>query len=351
MKHKHKYKHNKTLHFWQKPQGRIAIATTITGCCAVGYIVSLALAMPQQTAPKDTAAKPEASQSDVAGWRDQSGAVLPTPTPGSPEAIAAEAAKQAAQNAAASTPNPTATPQATPTPFIAGPDLFHATKKEYAMQLVSSAENSSLNWKAQYAYIEDIGDGRGYTAGIIGFCSGTGDMLEVVRRYASLAPGNALAAFIPALESVNGSASHAGLDPNFTTTWQAAANDQLFQQAQNSLRDDWYFNPAVSSAKSDGVHALGQFIYYDAMVMHGQSGFDSIRAAATAAALTPAQGGDETSYLHKFLDARKAAMLAEPAHSNTTRVDTAQRVFLNNGNLNLNPPLNWHVYGDSYTIN
>lgn len=130
------------------------------------------------------------------------------------------------------------------------------------MQLVSSAENSSLNWKAQYAYIEDIGDGRGYTAGIIGFCSGTGDMLEVVRRYASLAPGNALAAFIPALESVNGSASHAGLDPNFTTTWQAAANDQLFQQAQNSLRDDWYFNPAVSSAISPMVcmHSDNLFI-------------------------------------------------------------------------------------------
>ena len=28
------------------------------------------------------------------------------------------------------------------------------------MQLVSSAVNSSLDWKAQYQYIEDIGDGR-----------------------------------------------------------------------------------------------------------------------------------------------------------------------------------------------
>ena len=56
-------------------------------------------------------------------------------------------------------------------------------KKEFAMKLISSAENSSLNWRAQYRYIQDIHDGRGYTAGIIGFCSGTGDMLEVVRAF------------------------------------------------------------------------------------------------------------------------------------------------------------------------
>ncbi|MGW2054939.1 chitosanase, partial [Streptomyces sp. NPDC001840] len=35
--------------------------------------------------------------------------------------------------------------------------LDDPAKKEIAMQLVSSAENSSLDWKAQYGYIEDIG--------------------------------------------------------------------------------------------------------------------------------------------------------------------------------------------------
>src|SRR5215213_9316293 len=59
-------------------------------------------------------------------------------------------------------------------------DLTDPQKKEIAMKLVTSAENSSLDWKAQYKYIRDIGDGRGYTGGIIGFCSGTGDMLELV---------------------------------------------------------------------------------------------------------------------------------------------------------------------------
>ncbi len=58
--------------------------------------------------------------------------------------------------------------------LASGGDLASPEKKEIAMELVSSAENSSLNWKTPYKYIEDNGDGRGYTAGIIGFCSGTG---------------------------------------------------------------------------------------------------------------------------------------------------------------------------------
>src|SRR3954463_10261029 len=98
-------------------------------------------------------------------------------------------------------------------------DLSVAAKKEIAMKLVSSAENSSLDWKAQYKYIEDIGDGRGYTGGIIGFCSGTSDMLALVELYTERVPDNALAAFLPALRAVDGTDSHEGLDPGFTAAW------------------------------------------------------------------------------------------------------------------------------------
>ncbi|MGQ4342699.1 chitosanase, partial [[Kitasatospora] papulosa] len=58
----------------------------------------------------------------------------------------------------------------------------------------------------------------------------------------------------------------------------------------------------------------------------------------------------ETAYLDAFLDARVWAMKQEEAHSDTSRVDTAQRVFLRNGNLDLDPPLDWKVYGDSFHI-
>ncbi|MEU4395645.1 chitosanase [Kribbella sp. NPDC023855] len=233
--------------------------------------------------------------------------------------------------------------------------LDDPAKKEIAMKIVSSAENSSLDWKAQYKYIEDIDDGRGYTAGIIGFCSGTGDMLDLVELYKTRKPGNVLEKYLPALRRVNGTDSHAGLDPNFTRDWKAAAGDSAFKTAQNDERDRVYFNPAVSRGKSDGIGTLGQFMYYDAIVMHGDGGdatsFSNIRKRALAKAKPPAQGGNETTWLNAFLDARVWAMKQEEAHSDTSRVDTAQRVFLRNGNLNLNTPLAWKVYGDSFRIN
>ncbi|MFH8466265.1 chitosanase [Streptomyces sp. NPDC017991] len=234
----------------------------------------------------------------------------------------------------------------------AAPGLDDPAKKEIAMKLVSSAENSSLDWKAQYQYIEDIGDGRGYTAGIIGFCSGTHDMLDLVELYTQREPGNPLAGYLPALRRVDGSDSHEGLDPGYPDAWRRAAQDQVFEQAQNDERDRVYFNPAVQRGTADGIGTLGQFTYYDAIVMHGNGGdstsFGSIRDRALGRARPPAQGGDEVTYLNAFLDARVWAMKQEEAHSDTSRVDTAQRVFVRNRNLN--PPLDWQVYGDSFHI-
>ncbi len=232
----------------------------------------------------------------------------------------------------------------------AGSDLADPAKKDVAMRLVSSAENSSLDWRAQFKYIEDIKDGRGYTAGLIGFCSGTGDMLDLVQAYTAAAPGNVLAPYLPALRQVNGSESHEGLDPGFTEAWAQAAQDPAFQDAQLAELDRVYFNPAVSLAKQDGLRALGQFAYYDAAVVHGPGGLAKIRQEALSKAAPPSQGGDESAYLEAFLDARNAEMVTEPAHADTSRIDTAQRVFLRNGNLDLDTPLNWAVYGQPYSI-
>ncbi len=237
----------------------------------------------------------------------------------------------------------------------AATDLRLAPKKDIAMQLVSSAENSSLDWRAQYRYIEDIDDGRGYTAGIVGFCSGTGDMLEVVLDYTQHARGNGLAKFVPALERImtlpeSERDTHKGLDPNFVAAWRQAANDPLFRQAQDQERDRVYFDPAVEQAQRDGLRALGQFIYYDAAVMHGFDGALRVRQAALRKVKPPARGGDEIAYLNAYLNARVAEMEKEEAHSDLSRVETEQRLFLRDGNLDLNPPLAWKTYGDSYSI-
>lgn len=62
--------------------------------------------------------------------------------------------------------------------------------QQKAFQFTSTAENSTVNWWDQYGYIQDILDGRGYTAGLVGFCSATGDMLELVQQYVAEKPGN-----------------------------------------------------------------------------------------------------------------------------------------------------------------
>jgi chitosanase len=228
--------------------------------------------------------------------------------------------------------------------------LASPAKKEIAMRLVASAENSSLDWRAQYRYIEDIRDGRGYTAGIIGFCSGTGDMLEVVQAYTHARRHNPLARFLPALKRVNGSASHAGLGRPFVAAWRRAASRPAFRRAQNRERDRVYFNPAVALATADGLRSLGQFAYYDAAVVHGLDGLRGVRQRALARAAAPAAGGDEKAYLEAFLDERVAEMHKEAAHQDVSRIETAQRRFLRAGNLDLALPLRWAVYGDRYSI-
>ncbi len=237
--------------------------------------------------------------------------------------------------------------------------LRDPAKKEIARQLVSASENSSLNWKAQFGYIEYNVEGnekenRGYTAGIIGFTSRTHDMLELVEHYQKIAPGNALTPYLPVLKKVDGTSSRQGLGKPFEQAWKEAAQDPKFREAQEQECDRVYFDPAVNQAVADGLHELGQFCYYDAMVMHGGgndgNSFGGIRAAALKHAKAPSQGGDEAAYLNAFLDARKAAMKAEEGHQDTTRVDTMQRKFVQAGNLSLTPPLAFKVYGSPYEI-
>lgn len=59
-------------------------------------------------------------------------------------------------------------------------DISCGILRKEVLALVSSAENSDTDYSLQYGYIEDIGDGRGYTGEIIGFTTGTGDLPDVV---------------------------------------------------------------------------------------------------------------------------------------------------------------------------
>ena len=219
--------------------------------------------------------------------------------------------------------------------------------------LVSSAENSTIDHSKQYSYIEDIKDGRGYTAGIIRFTSKKGDLLDVVQYYTSLVPNNSLKKYIPALKKVNGTSSHKGLGRKFIKAWKTSAKTKAMIKAQNHILNQQYMDPAIANAKKDHLSPLGQYIYYDALVVHGDGSdsdsFGGIRKTAMSKAKTPSQGGNESHYLYVFLKSREKIMLKEEAHKDLSRLNV-QRKFIKEKNWNLKLPLSWTMYGDHYYL-
>ena len=208
------------------------------------------------------------------------------------------------------------------------------TKKETALQITSTAENSTKDWTAAYAYIEDIRDGRGYTGGLVGFTTATSDMLQLVRQYVAERPGSILPPYLSGLEACadrgetvddaeygvyGGGASDIAarrLGPPFLAAWADAANrDPVFRKVQRDLRDSMYWAPALAAATADGVGLLGLALYYDTSVNHGagvpdsgDGSFDDIRSRTIGP--TPARGGSESAWLRAWLSCR-AAVLTE----------------------------------------
>jgi hypothetical protein len=168
--------------------------------------------------------------------------------------------------------------------------------QEKAFEITSTAENSTKNWWENFGYIQDIGDSRGYTAGIAGFTSATLDMLQLVQGYAATKPGNVLQPFIPGIQAcsdagIGGSASSLAaskLGTPFINAWKTAANDPVFQTAQINYRNQAYWTPAYNAAVADGLSNLGLAIYYDTSINHGpgiansnDGSFDDIRSRTT----------------------------------------------------------------------
>jgi len=233
--------------------------------------------------------------------------------------------------------------------------MVDAERKHRAAQITSTFENSTL--ELQYGYVENIGDGRGITAGRAGFTSATGDLLLLIRRYTDAKPDNVLAPYIPPLVAVTGTDSVNGLD-GLADAWTDAAEDPNFCRLQDQLVDELYFVPAMTMATDLGIETpLGQMIVWDTMIQHGAGGDDGTWAIIEETQENVgAIGQDESVWLEAFLDARLRHLFrmyrgtTENADaSSESRVD-ALRSLLHRGNLALEPPLTWKVYGDKFEL-
>ncbi len=226
-------------------------------------------------------------------------------------------------------------------------------------RIVSLFENSTP--LIQYGFIANLNDGRGYTAGRAGFTSGTGDLLEVIREYQTLAPDNVLVKYLPALLLVNGSASVAGLE-DLPQDWALAAGDARFAAAQDRVNERIYRQPARELAAMLGVRLpLSRLALYEAGIQHGfGEDPDSVnriaQRASAAVAGSPAMGLDEKKWLQAFLSERRKTLL-HPADQATaagwaasvSRADAIQSIY-DSGNFNLEQPITITVYGDTFTL-
>jgi chitosanase len=251
-------------------------------------------------------------------------------------------------------------PEVPDVPALAEPALLSTAQKKRADMLISIFENSTL--ELQYAYVENIKDGRGYTAGRAGFCSGTGDMLIVVERYVKAAPGNLLAKYLPRLRELakTSSDSAEGLD-GFPTAWEKSAADPLFRAAQDSVSDELYYIPALKLGQKLGLEKdFSKIALYEAAIQHGTAGdHDGLGAMikrASQKAKPPSAGGEEGAWLKSFLLVRRETLAhaSDPATAaawaeSVGRADAMLAVFAS-GNMDFLGPITVNPYGDAFVI-
>ncbi|MCK8497599.1 chitosanase [Myxococcus fulvus] len=188
-----------------------------------------------------------------------------------------------------------------------------------------------------YAYSENIQDGRGYTSGRAGFCTGTGDAIQVIQCYnarRSAANGNLMAKYMPGLTTINNrflstgqsqpSTSELDVIGNWRADWATSYNNTTtradFKACQDQVSDQFYYTPAMAEANKWGAtSALSKMALYDAYINHGESGVKSlVRAANNAlgntAQVAPAVGYNgitESSWLQRFLEKRRDVLAAD----------------------------------------
>lgn len=197
-------------------------------------------------------------------------------------------------------------------------------QKRRAEQLTSIFENGTPQF--DYRAIEDLGDGRGYTAGRAGFTTATGDAYLVVERYTKQVPANPLAAYLPRLKQLaNDEDGDISQLVGFVNAWHRVALDSRFRAVQDAVIDELYYLPAMNVSDKLGVtSALGRAILYDTIIQHGGgNNEDSLSAIVnrTTNALqgTPKSGVSQTLWLNTFLDLRKQDLL-RPANRTTQDV-------------------------------
>lgn len=241
---------------------------------------------------------------------------------------------------------------------------FKSPQKTLADKIISCFENDTP--VIQYSYIEDLDDGRGYTAGKAGFTMATGDILAVVEKYTELAPNNLLAQFLPILKirADDESDDVTGLE-DLPNAWVTASTDSNFIKAQDLISDSFYYDPSVGYGDELGAKLpVTLLCIYDACIQHGDGEdpdglYSIIEQTNDFLGGSPADGTDEIDWILKFNEIRRATLL-NPTDPDTQedwaesvgRVDALDKIIQVDKNYNLTQPtVSINPFGTLHTIN
>lgn len=212
--------------------------------------------------------------------------------------------------------------------------------------IISVFETGRVPNPSAYATCTILPDGAGISYGMHQSTDRAGSLDNIVKRYIELGGVHAqtLKAHLPYFAS-NKSATEPPKGPWSAETQtvvnllKTAGADPIMHRAQEEVFDRDYFQPAVNHANNAGLtKALSLAIVYDTCIHSGPGGVTMVRNMF--AAKSPANGGDETTWVKAYLNARRNWLATHKMtilHGTVYRMDALMEL-VNAGNWDLKTP-------------
>lgn len=190
---------------------------------------------------------------------------------------------------------PSIFPMAIPAPF--DPKYI-----DFIRRIVSVAETDEPVWNPAAVYVYNDGNNKRKQCTLsVGFTADGGNLRKVLERYVEV--GGAYAAqltlYIAALK-----AGDPGTDPEFISLLkEIGKNDPVMMGVQTEMFDELYLAPAfVWATKYGFTQPLSYLVIADSF-LHSGSMLDFLMNKF--AEKKPSDGGDEETWIHDYLDARR----------------------------------------------
>jgi hypothetical protein len=222
------------------------------------------------------------------------------------------------------------------------PMFLSPALKALAMAITSTFEHGAPELVFDSA---EIIDSRGFTVGVAGFTSGTGDALIVIQEYCAnqsfppvvsdkhkpkfgkrvklfvqqllgeddLQPksSSGIGSYIPRLEQLSEQYAAGGYEPipdtsglsGFAKAWKCACDDPAFIKAQLKVYDDLYMRPAEQLSDRLGLrYAISRIVIFDSYIQHGESGLERLLKRAGSISACRVNGPGEVQEINWLLN-------------------------------------------------